>query len=57
MVFNKDNSQVGSGYSIDYDGRLSSPALVGNDGNKLPEDWYNLLPTDSKLVIVNETIQ
>lgn len=56
LVF-KDNERVGIGYAIWYDGRMGEPTLIGDDGTELNPDWYQILPTEQRLVVLTETIQ
>jgi hypothetical protein len=56
----KESIIVGNGYIINWQGAISWPHLIGNDGDELPEDIYILLEDKTKpreqLVIINMEI-
>jgi hypothetical protein len=58
LVLNEHKLCVGHGYVLYYAGELSGvPLLINNDGDILPEGWFNLVGTSERVVVINETIQ
>lgn len=51
------SDRVGRGYLIYYNGRTLEPVISTDNGQELPENMYNLVPTEQRIVVVNERKQ
>ena len=49
--------RVGRGYLVWCDGITHQPVLSSDDGKKLPEEFYGLVATEQRIVVVSETKQ
>lgn|GEM_PF-4190558 len=53
-----DHQLIGTGYLVTKsNGDISRPKLFDLNGNKLPQGWYTLKMTESKLCIIPKNIQ
>jgi len=56
QVYDNNHQQVGNGWIVWHEGRTYRPILCDFDGLPLEEGWFNLLTTESHLIVVNRSI-
>lgn len=56
QVYNSDHQQIGNGWMLWYEGHTYSPVISDFDGLPITEGWYNLLHTDTYLVVITKEI-
>lgn len=51
-----DDKLVGQGYVMRDMFHTSSPVLSDMEGNRLPEKWYDLRPTEEYVCVINSMV-